>query len=434
MAIPVESGEDAAVLTEQDGVYAWSFADAPVSQTRGGARAGERTIRVALPEGPAGAESTTVRGLATGALIGRVRMFVMKFAARAVTGRVIGHLERNVRRGIVRIRSDDPTTWTQADLNNGALELRTDQPARLLLFIHGTFSSTAGAFGTLGAFEWGREFIARALAGYDAVIGFDHHTLSLDPRANAAELLDALRQLNLPFPPHIDVITHSRGGLVYRSLAELVLPGIAEGLRPHPERVLFVGVPNAGTTLADPKHWRDMVDLYTNITVGACRTIGKVPQARVVTTILSEAIQGMAALVKALAQQALESGDVPGLAAMRPGGEFIRELNRKQRGQPQPAGTFYGAVTSEFTARLGSPHQPPELPRRLLMGLVDRVADRVLRESNDLVVNTASMTSIDGSDAFIKDRLHFERTPHIYHTNYFARKEVAAALRRWLDL
>jgi hypothetical protein len=304
----------------------------------------------------------------------------------------------------------------------------------LLLFIHGTFSSTAGAFGTLGAFEWGREFIARALENYDAVIGFDHHTLSVDPRANATELLAALRALDLPFAPHIDVITHSRGGLVYRSLAELVLPGVAEHFRPRTERVLFVGVPNAGTTLADPKHWRDMVDLYTNITVGACRTIGKIPQARVVTTILSEAIQGMAALVKALAQQALESGDVPGLAAMRPDGDFIRELNKKQRGQPGREGSFYGAITSEFTARLGSPHEPPELPRRLLMGLVDRLSDRVLGEANDLVVNTASMTAIDGSDALIKDRLHFDRTPHIYHTNYFARKEVVAAMSRWLDL
>ncbi len=438
LAYPVASGEDAVVLTEQDGVYAWSFPDAGVAAGEGRTRgtrtpSRERSFRVALPEGPAESQQPRTRGFIGDAVLGRVRMYVLKFAARAVTGRVVDHLERNVKAGPVHITEADPSKWLSATMG-AAFDLPRDRPARLLLLVHGTFSSTAGAYGALGAFPWGQALLERAKTAYDAVLGFDHRTLGQDPKTNAEDLLAFLRALDLAHPPRIDVVTHSRGGLVYRSLAELVLPGVAESLRPRFGSVVFTGVPNAGTTLADPDRWRDFIDLYTNIAVGACRVIGKLPQAHLVAKILSEAIQGMSGLVKALAEQALESGDVPGLAAMRPGGDFIRLLNRRQAGQPRPDTTFYCAVTSEFTAYTKDPHEPPELPRRLLMGLVDRVADRVLGEANDLVVNTASMTAIDGGGAFIKDHLHFERTPHIYHTNYFGRPEVVDALGRWLDL
>lgn len=437
LTVPVEPGEEAVVLTEQDGVWVWSFPEpgaAPVAGTRrtrglGHLAPRERTFRVSLPEsGPA---TSRTRGPIADAVVGRVRTFVLKFVARAATGGVIDYLERDVRTGPIRFGSSDPTAWQAL---NGGLELPAGRPARLLLMVHGTFSSTLGGYGALGSAPWGREFLDRAGRAYDAVLGFDHRSLSVDPRANAAELAEFLRALDPAHAPRIDVVSHSRGGLVYRSLAELVLPSLPDAARPRLERAVFVGVPHAGTTLADADNWRDFIDLYTNIAVGACRFIGRLPQAKAVTTVLSELIQGIGGLVKALAEQALESGDVPGLSAMRPDGDFLRELNRSQHGQPRADNTFYCAITSEFRASLGQPHAPPELPRRLLMGLVDRLADRVLDEANDLVVNTASMTAIDDGRAWIKDRLHFESTPHIYHTNYFARPEVVSALTRWLEL
>ena len=73
------------------------------------------------------------------------------------------------------------------------LELPTDRPVRLLLFVHGTFSSTVGAFGALGIDQNGQGFLRTAISSYDAVIGFDHKTLSLDPRENAEDLLARLR-------------------------------------------------------------------------------------------------------------------------------------------------------------------------------------------------------------------------------------------------
>src|SRR5436190_23791499 len=54
---------------------------------------------------------------------------------------------------------------------------------------------------------------------------------------------------------------------------------------------------------------------------------------------------------------------------------------------------------------------------------------------NDLVVDTASMTTLDPqAGTFIRDTFDFGSTPHVYHLNYFTRPEVTNALARWLQL
>ena len=55
--------------------------------------------------------------------------------------------------------------------------------------VPGTFSSTVGSYGHLAHTAHGRRFLEKALANYDAVVGYDHHTLSEDPRQNAAAML-----------------------------------------------------------------------------------------------------------------------------------------------------------------------------------------------------------------------------------------------------
>ena len=80
---------------------------------------------------------------------------------------------------------------------SGATSARSPTPASRrtgtaasCFFVHGTFDSTVGAFGALAATEAGRDFLTQALGDYDAVIGFDHRTLSVDPLENARELAD----------------------------------------------------------------------------------------------------------------------------------------------------------------------------------------------------------------------------------------------------
>ena len=57
-------------------------------------------------------------------------------------------------------------------------EVLPDEPLRIMLWVHGTFSSTAGAFGALTATSEGKALLAQARERYHAVIGFDHPTLS----------------------------------------------------------------------------------------------------------------------------------------------------------------------------------------------------------------------------------------------------------------
>ena len=91
-------------------------------------------------------------------------------------------MEEHVRPGLLHLAGTDVKKWRELETLD-ELHLPTDKPVRLLLFIHGTFSSTVGGFGALGIDKKGKGFLRTAISAYDAVIGFDHKTLSLDPQA-----------------------------------------------------------------------------------------------------------------------------------------------------------------------------------------------------------------------------------------------------------
>jgi hypothetical protein len=99
-------------------------------------------------------------------------------------------------------------------------------PACLLL-LHGTASSTRGSFGAL--WQTARDdpskpfTFARVARRYESVLAFEHRTLTLSPVENALELLEVLR--SLPRGTRIDLVSHSRGGLVGELLCLLNLEG-----------------------------------------------------------------------------------------------------------------------------------------------------------------------------------------------------------------
>jgi hypothetical protein len=438
LELEVGHDEGAVVLVEQDGMYSWHLPSVvPEVAERRRAGASRREVRFSIILGRPAADSDEFkrRGFVSDFIVGKVRAYVLKFAVAWGTERLMTYLERNVRKGLVDMSPGDPDLWSRLD-GLDTLALPDDRPARILLFIHGTFSSTLGSYGALAATPEGEALLRNANARYDAVIGFDHLTLSLSPTENARELLDALAAYPWPVPPHLDIVTFSRGGLVYRALAELLLPRARLAWRPSIDRVIFVAVPNAGTHLAEPDNWHALLDLYTNLAAAAGSLLSKIPQFTIATRVFGELIQGLGALAKLLATQAVTNGDVPGLAAMEPDGPFITELNRVQTGQPTADTTYYCAVTSELEVRLlGDGAVPTEFSRRLAMTLIDRVADRLFGVANDLVVDTGSMTAIDRTAAdFIKDQFAFGKTALVYHTVYFAQPAVALALARWLRL
>src|SRR5690606_32533370 len=98
--------------------------------------------------------------------------------------------------------------------------------------------------------------------------------------------------------------------------------------QPTFNRVVFVASTNGGTLLAEPENWESLVNLYTNLAAGACRVIGLIaPQSKAVTLVLDDIIQSVGSFVKYCADSAITKRLVPGLAAMKPNGKFIRSIN-----------------------------------------------------------------------------------------------------------
>ena len=226
--VPVD--EDAVVLLERDGVYSWHLPTTPSRRTKSldtGPRTAHFEIDVQPRSGdPAPADDRQDRGLLGNVVRGAVQALVFRFVAPPLVEKAVEKMESRVRTGLVHVVDRDPDTWRPFETLD-ELGLPTDRPVRVLLLVHGTFSSTIGAFGAMAADENGGGFLSTCIGAYDAVVGYDHRTLSLDPRQNAQDLLERLSTHTPGAELVIDVITHSRGGLTTRSFIEDVLPGPA---------------------------------------------------------------------------------------------------------------------------------------------------------------------------------------------------------------
>ena len=440
MELDVEGEQDAVVLVEKDGCYSWHLPTGDKARRRGlpgekravrfdidlavsDAAYANRRVERGLDAGP------RTRGLFGDLLAGAVRVVVMKFAAPLLVGAAVGFLERHVEPGIVHITAPDPAIWQRVERLD-QLGLPTDRPVRILLFIHGTFSSTLSAFGSMAVSDNGARFLESALRQYDAVIGFDHPTLSVDPMVNATDLLT--RVSSVTNGGSFDVITHSRGGLTTRSFAEYVLPG--SGWNGRVEKAVFVAATNNGTHLADTDRWYDLIDIATNLTMVGAGVLAAMPGGAPVAAVVAGVVKGLGALVKYLGAYAVEEDGVPGLAAMRPGGPFVTGINQTQPGQPTP-GTPWFVAKSNFHVTVGDDsHRPPEFPKELAVRLAEGLVDQVFRGDNDLVVDCESMGSIDAAvgGGFVADTYDFESNDVVYHGNYFLQPDFVRRMTDWL--
>lgn len=251
---------------------------------------------------------------------------------------------------------------------------------RVLLFIHGFGSSSANS----GAPTW----LPKLAEGYDAVLAYDHPSITYSPEDNARRLLDAIPDdLQLS----VDIVAHSRGGLVARSLVDLLEPRPSFTVR----RIITNGTPHNGTLLADPERWDRLVSIGLTAASWLATTAG----AAVWIPKLLELV------LKAAAQSAFA---LPGIEAMRPGGAFVQRLNAPGGLSDHPV--LYSAVESSFT----------------LADIADKPFQQAFRAftaqsffgaSNDLVVPTDSMTVLDSSNLLPAER-RFKR--NVDHFSYFA--------------
>jgi len=428
--LEVDDAEDAVVLLEQDGKYAWHFPLGRETRTRRGGVAAQKALRFDIDLRTVGQETPkrNTRGLK--ALAKKVRGFILKFAVRFIADKTMKFLERHVERGLVVMSKSDPATWPRL----GSLQdlqgftPPADRPARVLLFVHGTFSSTVGSYGALANFS----FLQDARKKYDLILGFDHPTLSEDPLENALELLRLLKTAAWTDGAVFDGIAYSRGGLVLRSLIERLLPLESQGF--HFENAVFVGATNGGTLLAEPDNWHALVDRYTNLSAAAARLTALLTGAAIPAVVGSLA-RGLGAFVKYLATAAVERREIPGLAAMEPNGPFVTDLNHTQPGQPSAGDVAYYAVISDFENRLHQQGEEQSVLQRIGLALADPFMDQLMGEANDLVVHKRAMTTIDpdGGD-FVTDVFDYGTNSWIFHTVYFTHPDTARALHTWLDV
>ena len=303
---------------------------------------------------------------------------------------------------------------------------------RALVLIHGTFSKTASPVDGFGP-----ELMAWARDHYRVVLGLDHWTLSKTPEENAQLLVDELRAFDagLMTNGRLDVITHSRGGLVARAFSELL--GHADSVR----NLIFLGTPNCGTDLANPKNWGSFADILVNMTgVNGAELFGR-----------------LAGLLAQLAVGNVVS-DVPGLLAQSPdsmgmAGSF---LNRLQKAKVDRRKIRYGVVCSEFEPTTLVPNLKKIFETAALTS-ADVSLDALFATANDLVVNTPHAWGIglgpteviNGLPEFLPanrvlvykpPRTTFAPPPGIvveealgvHHSNLFSQRRVHEAIKAWL--
>lgn len=295
-------------------------------------------------------------------------------------------------------------------VQRGAARIVTGKKRRLL-FIHGTFSKTEAFFAGMELAPDGKKFIATLFDRYEEVLAFDHQTLSASPVMNAFDLARLLAKADGP----MDIITHSRGGLVTRWLLE------GYGLNGKgPYRAVMVGAPLAGTSLASPPRLKGALDVFSNIgtvlkTTGALAVMYApfliVPLAlvRIASSVVSVAAK--TPLVDAAVSM------IPGLHGQSRIANHpeLRRLRAVKLAMPPE----YFVVKSNFETE-----DPGWKFWKYFRKdkLVDMGADQIFDGDNDLVVDTSSMSDIPNHvlpPASIHD---FKTNPTVHHTNYFSQR------------
>ena len=296
---------------------------------------------------------------------------------------------------------------------------------KVLLLIHGTFSN-GDMFRTEFAAapdHAGGAFLAAARQKYDLVLTFDHPTVGVSPAINAFDLASLLKSP----PASVDVVAHSRGGLVTRWWLEAFADPKTK------RRAMLVGSPLAGTSLAAPAQLRSGLNFLTNVGDVLQRTTDA---AGIATALpLISAAAALMRVVNSITRFAAGAplidaavAMIPGLSAQSRSGSNSEIVSlRRNTGN---AGLEYYTIKAAF--------EPKDQgwafwryfvsPKQHLAGWA---ADLVFDGDNDLVVDAASMGSLaDNADIDEKRTLDFGTTSSVHHTNYFRQTETIDFIRK----
>lgn len=304
-------------------------------------------------------------------------------------------------------------------------DLEIDAARPVLLFIHGTGSSTAGGFEGLWS-PHNRALRGELAAQYGSnVLACEHLTLTVGPIRNALDIANAL-----PEGTRLHLVTHSRGGLVGELLArgnrkglpafddadfELVgeqdavlleaLRDVLAAKRLQVERFVRVACPARGTSLASGR-----LDRYLSVIINVLKLAsvgGSVP-------VLAQ-VEDFTAFVAAVIERRSDATEFPGLEAMMPSSRFVRMINRPGVG-----------VAGDLTVIAGDAE-----PQGVLKRLALLVADLYYDGEHDFVVDTANMRGgavRDREAARIFRHRHGDASHFRYFVNAETSRRLVAAL------
>ena len=402
-------------------------------------------------------------GEALGGLISKVYAFGVGAAPDAIIEEALGQLAEKAELGVswagtkalmwaIEKRLDQQPglyRWVGAsgktsDLAHVNLNAPNEPPAAanrpMLVFVHGTASSTQGSFGDLRAGD--RELWASLTAHFSGgIFAFEHRTLSQSPIENALALAGAL-----PRGAHISLVSHSRGGLVAdlmclsdfdalidryayafkgtgdadpseakRVIGELetahaeqreqlrTLAGVLRERNISVQRYVRTASPASGTLLASGNF-----DVFLS---GLLTLIGAVP-----FFFGSPVYSAFKRVVIEIAKNRTNAHLVPGIEAMLPDSPMARLL----RDAPVQPGIAMSVIAGDIQGG------------NMLMRLGLMLTDFLLfdNEDNDLVVNTTSM--LGGIAPKSGARVLFDRGAEVSHFRYFTNIDTRSALRDWL--
>ncbi len=404
---PGDDEEQVVLAVDESGVTTWNFARnaaGAMDTTRGG---GTRTYLIPRYVAPAAAPAPGAPGTAAVArgLFGSIGKKLLKVLVFPLLDPLIGRIGEDfahhweARNRPYRLRSFTPDDYARPDGTPiGGDRWRELGQGRALLMIHGTFSRAHQAFAGLPRAQV--QELSQLYGG--RVFAFDHFTMSEDPHQNVAWLL---AQLPGDVQLKLDIICHSRGGLVSRELSEKQAAFSLGHRRIEVGRVVFVAATNAGTTLADDRYMNDFIDSYTNL-------LNFFPDNGV-----TEVLEAVVTATKMLAVGALHG--LPGLQAMNPRGAFLANFNHGAAGQDR-----YFALASNY-----EPKDPG-----LRAWAVNRLVDRVFQNAgNDLVVPTLGVYDANGSGYFpIANPVVFGPARGVWHGGFFSEPDTQQAILKWL--
>lgn len=281
-----------------------------------------------------------------------------------------------------------------------------------LVFIHGTASSTEGSFGKLfNKPEW---HLLRTKYG-DRVLALQHKSLSVSPIANAIDLASLL-----PKNAVVDLVTHSRGGLVgellcladftdetaqasfrgrTRDVDDLkTLRRILKEKQFTVARFVRVACPARGTILASRR-----LDIYLSIILNLLGHL--MPDNPIYALFKATALE--------LIKRRTKPDELPGLEAMMPESPLVHFLN-KGLSSAADLGVIAGDMKGgTFAKRLKA-----------------FATDIYYLQEHDLVVNTSAMFGgmgrPNGAYGF------YDQSGTVDHFSYFENEKTRKRLHGWL--